>query len=219
MAHLKHRATYGDLASARRESWHRSVAVALAALGVLALGPSACNREPRAYPPDRVPLALRGHVQAADGAIQQLQQRLAKRLFQEIERGGPVAAVTVCRDEAQSIARAVRSERRIAVGRTSDRLRNPANSPRPWAAAWVARAAGTKADRVDAIAVDLGDRVGVLRPIATGSVCVSCHGARERFAPELARLLRESYPEDRAVGFAEGDLRGFFWAEAPLSAR
>jgi hypothetical protein len=28
--------------------------------------------------------------------------------------------------------------------------------------------------------------------------------------------LETAYPDDRAIGFEEGDLRGFAWAEAPL---
>jgi mono/diheme cytochrome c family protein len=31
-------------------------------------------------------------------------------------------------------------------------------------------------------------------------------------------LLEAAYPQDRATGFEEGDLRGFIWAEAPVVA-
>lgn len=41
------------------------------------------------------------------------------------------------------------------------------------------------------------------------------HGAPETFAPEVTALLRDAYPDDRAVGFTEGELRGFAWAEVP----
>jgi mono/diheme cytochrome c family protein len=70
---------------------------------------------------------------------------------------------------------------------------------------------------VRAETVDLGDRVGVLRPIATAAPCLQCHGPSDSVSPETAAFLSTAYPGDRAVGFAEGDLRGFFWAEAPLA--
>ena len=35
----------------------------------------------------------------------------------------------------------------------------------------------------------------------------------------IGDLLGTSYPDDRAVGFAAGDLRGWYWVEAPLGAR
>ena len=44
-------------------------------------------------------------------------------------------------------------------------------------------------------------------------MCVTCHGAKESFSPALIGALAERYPSDQAVGFAEGDLRGWFWAE------
>jgi mono/diheme cytochrome c family protein len=65
------------------------------------------------------------------------------------------------------------------------------------------------------VAVDLGDRVGVLQPLATGALCTSCHGTAERVPDDVKAFLRAAYPGDNAFGFAEGDLRGFVWAEAP----
>jgi mono/diheme cytochrome c family protein len=37
-------------------------------------------------------------------------------------------------------------------------------------------------------------------------------------SPEVEAFLRTAYPDDRAVGFDEGDVRGFIWAEAPRQA-
>ena len=35
---------------------------------------------------------------------------------------------------------------------------------------------------------------------------------------EIKKIIDETYPEDRAIGFVEGDLRGWFWIEASPSA-
>ncbi|HEY6099429.1 MAG TPA: hypothetical protein VIW03_08370, partial [Anaeromyxobacter sp.] len=53
----------------------------------------------------------------------------------------------------------------VEVGRTSARLRNPRNAPPAWARAYVAQTDGRKAADVAPAAFDLGDRVGLLRPI------------------------------------------------------
>jgi mono/diheme cytochrome c family protein len=66
--------------------------------------------------------------------------------------------------------------------------------------------------------VDLGDRVGVLRPLPTAATCTKCHGSAERLSPEVRAILAAAYPQDKATGFEEGDLRGFIWAESPLGA-
>jgi hypothetical protein len=186
---------------------------------VLSLVPAlACgkrNESPRAYPADAPPPELAAGAAAAGAAIQKLQQQLVARLTAELQRGGPVGAVGVCRAEAEAITAEVARTSGIAVGRTSHRLRNPRNTPPPWVRAEVAAAAGKQATDVQARVFDLGDRVGLLRPIPTMALCTTCHGAPEQMAPELLATLRTAYPDDQATGFREGDLRGFVWAEAP----
>jgi hypothetical protein len=162
---------------------------------------------------EEVPAEYQPKVEAAQDAMQALQLRLFQRLSQEMQRGGPENAVAVCRDEAQALTAEVAQEQGIEVGRTSHRLRNPENTPRSWAAPLVTAAAGKQAQEVRPMVVDLRDRLGLLRPIPMGELCVTCHGAADTLSPEVARVLRESYPEDRAVDFVPGELRGFFWAE------
>ena len=192
----------------------RTIVMAMLAAAALAGG---CARELaqfKSYAMNELPAELSGPVTAADQAIQELQQRLVARLSEEMARGGPMEAISVCRDEAQTITASVEQDRSIAVGRTSHRLRNPRNAPRAWTRSYVEAAAGKRAGQVEAVVVDLGDHVGVLKPIPTGAVCVTCHGATDAMAPELLAAIRSAYPEDHATEFAEGELRGFFWAEA-----
>ena len=187
----------------------------LAALASLSV--AGCRKEftPRDYALDRAPSELRYAAAEAESTIAFLQRRLGARLKSELERAGPVVAVAVCRDSAQIMTADVAEQWGIQVGRTSHRLRNPANAPREWARAYVAAVdSGAKASQVKSILVDLDDRVGVLQPIATAALCVQCHGAPDSLSADMKRVLSESYPEDQAIGFAEGDLRGFFWAEA-----
>lgn len=61
--------------------------------------------------------------------------------------------------------------------------------------------------------LDLGDRVGVLRPIGTLEFCATCHGPREVVETAIGEVLKAAYPDDEAIGFAPGDLRGWIWAE------
>ena len=43
--------------------------------------------------------------------------------------------------------------------------------------------------------------------------CLTCHGSS--LAPDVAAQISDLYPQDRAVGFEAGDLRGVFWLEFP----
>ncbi len=134
-----------------------------------------------------------------------------------MKKGGPALAIGVCRDEAQALTAEIARAQGVRVGRTSDRLRNPGNAAPSWAERFVEAGAGRKAATVEAMVVDLGDRVGVLRPIPTAPPCLQCHGHAEGLSSEARAFIKTAYPADRAIGFEEGDLRGLIWAEVPVT--
>jgi hypothetical protein len=192
---------------------------------MLILGLSACRHgqtveapqpaavEPRSWALTEAPSEWAPALRQADAAITALQSTLLKRLLTALEQSAPEGALGACTAEAQPLTEGVVQDQGISVGRTSHKLRNPRNAPRPWATAYVASHAGKRAGEVDTRVFDLGDVVGVLRPIAVGGMCLTCHG--ENLAAPLTRALKASYPDDQARGFQEGALRGFFWAEVP----
>lgn len=173
-----------------------------------------CKAEgPLTWTKETIPAELRPATSAAEAAMDQVQKNLLSALSAKLAEGGPVAAVAACQSIAPSLTASIGAARGVDLGRTSFRLRNPQNAPRPWAAALVQAAAGKKAVAESIHYLDLGDRVGILRPIPVGAPCVACHGDAASFSPELKTTLAAAYPKDEAVGFSEGDLRGFFWAE------
>jgi hypothetical protein len=184
----------------------------LAACARAPAAPEAPQAVLSAFEPADASPALAPAVARADVAIKQLKDRLSRRLLEEL--ADPPTAVKVCRDEAPAIAAEVAAETNAQVGRTSHRLRSQANVPRPWMRPYVAAAAGRPAAEVKPVAVDLGDRVGVLRPIPVGTPCLKCHGPVDGIDPVVREVLGHAYPLDKATGFAPGELRGFFWAEA-----
>jgi hypothetical protein len=108
------------------------------------------------------------------------------------------------------IAEHAADEHGLAIGRTSHRLRNPANTAPEWADALIEQRVAESAY----LAGPAGE-LGVMLPIRVAQPCLACHGAREDLDGEVAAALAESYPADEAVGFTEGDLRGWFWIEVP----
>jgi hypothetical protein len=135
-------------------------------------------------------------------------------LFQELMTSmasvGPAKSIAVCQEKAPQIASQVSEESGVRIGRTSIQLRNTDNRPPKWAEMFVQERVGEE------VLVELPDEaLGVLLPIRLNATCTVCHGKSEEIAPEVQRALRASYPQDKAVGFAEGDLRGYFWVEVP----
>lgn len=149
-------------------------------------------------------------IAKAKAAAAALKERLGARLAEAVAGGGPASAVSVCRDAAPRIAADVAREQGIRMGRSSHRLRNPANRPPDWAAEIVADSARAKDPQV--VALPDGGR-GVTLPIPTQRMCLTCHGAADAIPDDVAAALARDYPGDRATGFAEGDLRGVFWVE------
>ncbi len=124
--------------------------------------------------------------------------------------GGPVATIDACRIRAPEIASELSIDG-VSMGRSSHRLRNPANRGPDWIEATLEAYLDDPESR-EPVVVELGDdRVGYIEPIITQPMCVSCHG--DGISGQLAAEIERLYPDDEATGFKAGDLRGVFWVE------
>lgn len=170
---------------------------------------------PAAVPLADAPAAWAPAVARAQEAGRAFQKALQARLGEALAQGGPPAAVDVCSKDAPRIAAETAAATGVKLGRTSERLRNPANATPAWATSALREASGRKGADVKPLVVDLGRSVGVLLPITAGQGCLGCHGAPETLKPAVKEALASRYPADRAVGYQEGDFRGFLWVEAP----
>lgn len=137
-------------------------------------------------------------------------QALFARLDAEMRAAGPASAIAVCKEEAPRIAAQTAEKHGVRIGRTSDRLRNPANVAPDWATALLA-------DRPDQprFAASSNGALGALLPIRLAPNCLACHGGESDIAPSTKDALAAAFPDDHATGFAIGDVRGWFWVEAP----
>lgn len=139
-----------------------------------------------------------------------LKRELLAALQEALARGGPEQAIDVCRLRAPEIA-AQASSPAVRVGRTSDRLRNPANAPADWMRPLLDAYRANPQERAPRV-VHLADgRVGYAEPIFVQPLCLACHG--ETLTPALRERLAARYPDDRATGYRAGDFRGLVYAE------
>jgi hypothetical protein len=175
---------------------------------VLALAGGLAATDCRRQAPGEAPEASAARAQAALAPFKaSLRDALTSSLAE-----GPEKAAAVCADLAPKLAERA-SVGGVRVGRAAERRRNPENTPPAWAAASMselARAPSAGAHRVVPLE---GGRVGYVETILTAPVCLTCHG--EALAPSVAAVISARYPNDRAVGFRVGDMRGAFWVELP----
>jgi uncharacterized protein DUF3365 len=147
--------------------------------------------------------------------------RLLAELQKAMADGGPVNAIGVCNTIAPEIAAEKSAATHTSVGRTSLKLRQPKNAPDAWELRQLENFEARKAAGENPAALEVGEFTEkdgkpifrYMKAIPTAPLCLNCHGAQ--LSPEVAARLQALYPEDRATGFALGDLRGAFTITAP----
>jgi hypothetical protein len=162
-------------------------------------------------------------ISAAKTSIKQFAVALQTELKAAMQAGGPVAAIGVCNEKAIPITEQVSVEQGIKLMRVSLKNRNPDNAPNDWQTSVLEdfenrKAAGSDVGSIawsETVTVDGKQEFRFMKAIPTAAVCLACHGTN--LAPEVSRTLAELYPQDRATGFSEGDIRGAFVATRSLS--
>jgi len=153
---------------------------------------------------------------AAQAAIGSFAGALKAELTSAMQAGGPLNAIEVCNSRAPAIAEAVSLDSGMQLSRVSLRNRNPANAPNEWQAAvlqeFETRRAGGESPAA-MIWQEVAETEGLrefrlMKAIPTAPLCLTCHGAP--IAPQIAEKIAELYPQDRATGYREGDIRGAF---------
>ena len=147
--------------------------------------------------------------------------RLRTRLTDAMNNGGAANAVQVCAAEAQPMAEAVAKETGARVGRSSVKLRNPKDAPPGWVQTWLLAQGDKKAEAVTGIEGVFDSPTGkvarFLKPIAIEGACLSCHGDPAQMSEPIKAAIAAKYPDDKATGYQNGDLRGALWAEVPVA--
>lgn len=145
---------------------------------------------------------------------------LQATLLAAIEAGGLVHAIGVCKTDAPRITAAQAGEG-WTLSRTALRVRNPTNAPMDWQRAVLERwqAQIDAGEVADLATLEWSDTSGAefryMRAIPLGGVCLGCHGASEQLGEGVGAALAQHYPDDRATGFAVGQLRGAIVVRGP----
>jgi hypothetical protein len=151
-------------------------------------------------------------------AIKQLGGTLKSKLQAKMKEDPTgVTAAEFCAQSAEKITKEVNGKlpKNITVRRTSLKTRNSANKPDTvdtgvmdvFAKELAAKQISPGTIKV----VEADGATRVYKPLVTQKVCLKCHGSN--ISPEIAKIIKEKYPDDQARGFKEGDLRGVIVAE------
>jgi hypothetical protein len=139
-------------------------------------------------------------------------------------RSGPEGAIEVCRDKAPQMARAASEETGWAIRRVSLNNRNPKAVPDAWERAVLEdfdrRAAAGEAPGTlekGELVTEAGQKTyRYMKALPTAELCLGCHGAPASLSPAVRAKLAALYPQDKAVGYSAGQIRGAITLKKPL---
>ena len=121
--------------------------------------------------------------------LKPFKQQLMGALKQGMQ-GGPLAAIPACQLQAPAIAQSL-SVDGVRIGRTSHRLRNPANASPSWVLPVMDEWLEEGAVRSPRSVTLEKDRLGYVEPIGIKPLCLACHGAN--IAPDVASQIETLY--------------------------
>lgn len=156
-------------------------------------------------------MAEKAMVDEARAHTKSFSMALKSALETGMKSGGPMAAIEVCNDQAPRIAQQVSKDGWV-VARTALKVRNADNAPDQWETAvmndFISRLkAGESPDTIEVSEIE-GGQFRYMKMIPTAAVCLACHGSD--VAEPVAQKIASLYPQDQAVGFKLGELRGAF---------
>jgi Protein of unknown function (DUF3365) len=144
-------------------------------------------------------------------------ERLKHHIVKALKAEGPLGAIAACNTLAPELSEKLTEESSFEVFRTASKVRNPDNAADAWEqevldkfAAEIARGVDpSKLEHYEKTITKEGQKFfRYMRPIVTGEVCLTCHGpdVKSDVKAEIAKF----YPDDKALGYRIGEMRGAF---------
>jgi hypothetical protein len=154
-------------------------------------------------------------IEMRDAASEYMGQ-LKSILSKQIKFKGTLSAVAVCSDTAQVLTNNFGLMKGVYVKRVSFKNRNKNNVPDGFEAKVLKGFEQTKnegrlttdTEHFEIIKENDHQYLRYMKPIKIGAACLKCHGNEEKISAEVKDLIAKRYPDDKAVGYKKGDLRG-----------
>lgn len=141
---------------------------------------------------------------------------LGKNLLSAIKAQGTTQALTFCNERAIHLTDSMANALNASVKRVSDQNRNPENAADADELAYIesAKAEIDQSGKAAPKVFEKGGKMVGYYPIITNAMCLQCHGeAGKDIAGETLTRIAELYPEDKAKGYGENQLRGIWVIE------
>jgi len=139
---------------------------------------------------------------------------LSGQLKASLQEGGVPNAVRYCNTVAYPLVDSLSEVYGATIRRASDKVRNPKDEPteREQAIIDAYHAQVEAGERPKPVVRQLeSGEIAFYAPIRMQELCLNCHGKLgESLKEEDYAVIKELYPEDEAIGYEAGDLRGIW---------
>ncbi|MGK0363575.1 MAG: hypothetical protein ACI85O_000628 [Saprospiraceae bacterium] len=139
---------------------------------------------------------------------------LSGRLQKAMKAGGVPKAVSYCNLNAMPIIDSLSSEYNVKIKRTSSKIRNPLDAPTEeekdvLESYQKVQLAGQALQAK--VLNNVNQQPVFYAPIMMNDLCLKCHGKIGDTLTESDYLhIKQQYPDDNAIGYIVGDLRGMW---------
>lgn len=162
---------------------------------------------------------IREYRETGDQIVESASQKLSQTLMSKMKEGGPLEAIAFCNQSALPITKKMSAYHGAEIKRTSLQIRNPENLPN----AEELKVLHYYEDKLaegnalnPLVSLDPSGKPNYYAPIKIEQRCLICHGSpNQELSSPIDSILKIKYPEDLAVGYSEGDLRGIWSISFP----
>lgn len=140
---------------------------------------------------------------------------LIKNLTGAIQSKGTAYAVEFCNIKAMLLTDSMSAVQMASIKRVSDKARNKKNEANQQELGFIHDFNNLlqKGDAIKPKLVENENSVTGYFPIITNSLCMNCHGDKEKIDTETLTKINKLYPADAATGYKENQLRGLWVVE------
>ena len=141
---------------------------------------------------------------------------LGKNLMKAINEKGAEGALAFCNEKAYPLTDSMAQVLKASIKRVSDKPRNKNNLANGNEAAHIKAFKETlsKGEQPKPVVMEINGKMVGHYAIITNKMCLQCHGTiNKEILPQTYSRINTLYPDDKATGYAENQVRGLWVIE------
>lgn len=172
-----------------------------------------CNRQENNDAEKKHPEKGLNPQEIASQAVGKAKAELGKNLLNAISSKGAAYAVSFCSEKALALTEEMSKQYNVRLKRVSDRPRNQSNLANDEELT-VIKNFKTQLEKKEKLTPAFRETetefIGYF-PIETNQMCMQCHGKKDTdIHSSVYENILKNYPEDKAVGYSENQIRGIW---------